>query len=79
MMFSVLNIIVMNRMICNMSDGCLILLKIISVLRMIMLWMVLVFDISGVCNVLGIFEIIVNLMNLDSIRIVRFFNNLLYI
>ncbi|CKQ68294.1 Uncharacterised protein [Mycobacterium tuberculosis] len=42
-------------------------------------WMALVPDISGVCNVLGTFEITANPTNPDSTRIARFSNNSLYI
>lgn len=39
-------------------------------LSMTMLWIVFVFDISGVCSVFGIFEMILKLMNVVSTRIV---------
>ncbi|CKQ76751.1 Uncharacterised protein [Mycobacterium tuberculosis] len=79
MTFSVPNTTATNRMTCNTSDGCSISPKTTSAPRTTMPWMALVPDISGVCNVLGTFEITANPTNPDSTRIARFSNNSLYI
>ena len=79
MTFSVPNTTATNRMIFTASDGCSTSPNTTSAPSTTMPWMALVPDISGVCSVLGTFEITANPTNPDNTRIARLDSSSSYI